>query len=127
MFKVTQAVLWLLYPLVPINPELSDSNLHELCRTYTFDDSLARRLLHYSPIYTRKQGLKRTVKFYDNMYKKALYSCLVDKALASKHVGMLRQMPKLKKDITALNLADRGKSFRGKVVQNDLLYPWLPK
>ena len=118
-------VLWLVYPLIHYNPNLSFGNIHELCRTYTFKNTLARKNLEYSPIFTRKDAFRRTVQMYDLKYKEAMYGCLEYQALASRHVALLRQTPKLKRLITSLDLADNGRRFRAKATrQYEMPLPW---
>ena len=117
--------MWLIYPVIHYNPSVGFSTIHELCRTYIFKDNLARKHLNYSPIFERKESFQRTVNFYDLKYKKAMYGCLVNRALVSNHIGMLRQMSKLKRLITGIDLADSGKRFRAKARQVELP-AWLP-
>ncbi|XP_070204887.1 uncharacterized protein [Littorina saxatilis] len=115
---VVYVVALILYPFIMCNPRVTINDVHHVCRTYTFSDKLARQRLGYMPIFNPKEGMRRTTEFYDNKYKEAMMSHLVDHALSSKHVGMLRRMSMIKRDIAVMDMTDTGRRFRVKRVDS---------
>ncbi|XP_076452711.1 3 beta-hydroxysteroid dehydrogenase/Delta 5--_4-isomerase-like [Babylonia areolata] len=120
LYKLVYILLWLLFPLVHINPPVSEGEIHELCHRYSFSKKLARAQLNYTPIFPFKNALHRTVTFYDKEYKEAMAGCLVDQALDSQHISTVRRMSTVKRNVLDMDMGDTGKRFRGKAAKD----PW---